>query len=882
MKKVFLLILLCLAVALTPALAEESAPEETPDLEVKEVVSEPQGEEAPEENDDYAYSEPYYDSAEQPVVEDEPYYEEPVYADPAPDAGEDPAPVVPATGESAQVVETAPEEEAPEAWLYFNDRVIAGKLQNIAENLSGDETVYICTNKLLHVHDVSLYVMAGVKLYPDYDVFPEDCHVAVYSEKPGDNGGQLADLATAQIDEYGDLYLRVEWDEPAQVIADAEPVEAPIEGDDDDEEESVSIGVDPDSFPSGEWVTYRPEFRLTGITRDSGWSYAVLDSDNRFIPISGNTYSPDSEGAYKIKFVIQDNLGDIRAVSSSIKLRLDWTAPALRVTYVDDMDYAVDISATDKTSGVTALSVDGGASWMTFENGETFRLTDSARRTLLPGMIRARDAAGNVALSDEAYVLEEHLEMKGEGDPAEGDPTEGDPAEGDPAEGDPAEGEEGDDDDDAPKITVVPSAFPADTWQTKQPQFTLSGIPEGSEWKYALLIYDQGLTAPIESPYSLTVEGKRKLQFLIQDTTGAFIATSPIIDVWGDWNPPTLECAVSEDKSYTIDITATDAGSGVTQISLDGGKTWKTWEPTKENTYTYTAEKETTFKKEDIQVKDAVGHITKSEEEYELKKVDEKEEEGDDDNKEDGDDDSEDENSSSSSSSEKKTTLPHSSGNGADASPYVLKLTLPDEPMRQLIVGGTALDLTLMVEEDGERRPTSFTGRFTRWGSYFDATSKLDPDTLVLIADVDLGLSDVIKCEWHFNGEVYRLLGEAGVKYIVFQVGDDYCALATEGFTGGTKYTEFKMLGVSTRKFDYTLTMKLDQDASHISAMTDNDFSEDCDLSVSVVVENMSYELSNSPKSLMYYYNIYLGPEDMLQFPFGKYEGLPADPEKLP
>ena len=62
------------------------------------------------------------------------------------------------------------------------------------------------------------------------------------------------------------------------------------------------------------------------------------------------------------------------------------------------------------------------------------------------------------------------------------------------------------------------------------------------------------------------------------------------------------------------------------------------------------------------------------------------------------------------------------------------------------------------------------------------------------------------------------------------------------------------------------------QNESHFSALTDNDFSEDCDLTVSVEVEHMTYELSNSPKSLMYYYNVYLGPEDMLQFPFGKYE----------
>ena len=33
----------------------------------------------------------------------------------------------------------------------------------------------------------------------------------------------------------------------------------------------------------------------------------------------------------------------------------------------------------------------------------------------------------------------------------------------------------------------------------------------------------------------------------------------------------------------------------------------------------------------------------------------------------------------------------------------------------------------------------------------------------------------------------------------------------------------------------------------------------------------MSYELSNSPQSIMYFYDVYLGPEDMLKQPFGAY-----------
>ena len=115
------------------------------------------------------------------------------------------------------------------------------------------------------------------------------------------------------------------------------------------------------------------------------------------------------------------------------------------------------------------------------------------------------------------------------------------------------------------------------------------------------------------------------------------------------------------------------------------------------------------------------------------------------------------------------------------------------------------------------------------------------------------------------------MLSNSGIKYVALKVGDDIAAFPTEGFTGGTKYTELKMLGVSTRKFDYTLTMRVNLDPAYVSAMSDCDFSQSCDLSIRTEVENMAYELSPSTNSLMYFYDVYLGPEEMLDAPFGQY-----------
>ena len=102
-------------------------------------------------------------------------------------------------------------------------------------------------------------------------------------------------------------------------------------------------------------------------------------------------------------------------------------------------------------------------------------------------------------------------------------------------------------------------------------------------------------------------------------------------------------------------------------------------------------------------------------------------------------------------------------------------------------------------------------------------------------------------------------------------LGDDIAAFPTEGFTGGTKYTELKMLGVSTRRFDYSLDMKVNLNPGYVSTLSDCDFSQACDLSIRTEVENMAYELSSSTRSVMYFYDVYLGPADMLNQPFGAY-----------
>ena len=511
-----------------------------------------------------------------------------------------------------------------EVWLIVNGRQVGGRLAEIVQTLSGDETVFVRTTNVLHLSDAPLYTLAGVRFRPDADIFSEQYVVKLYAENPeGKEDAAEADLSGVKEGDIGDLYIRVEQREGN-----------PDEG----EKEECTITVNPNSFEAGVWQTKRPTFKLSGIPQGKDWNYAVLIFDERIVPLSGDTYKLEAEGIYTLRFAIQDKLGDIKAISATVRGWFDWTPPKGIIALATDEDYAIDITGSDATSGVVAVSVDSGRTWVSVEDGETYRFSAKKKRTLLAGAIRIRDAAGNIYKSAKAYKLDKAPSLGGGG------------------------------------------------------------------------------------------------------------------------------------------------GTGT-----------------------------------------------------------------------------------------KKKELPHSSSDPEDAAPYALKLKLPEGTMRQLTIDGKARDLTLMVDRTsaGEgRKPAGFSAVLTNWLTHGEEDIP-DPDTLVLEADVPM--EDAFNCEWHFNGEVYRELAECGVRYLAFKVGGDLCVVPTEGFTGGSKYTELKMLGVSTRKFDYTLTMKMNTDPGHVTALTENDFSQDCDLALAVEVENMSYELSSSPKSLMYYYDVYLGPEEMIDYPFGEY-----------
>ncbi len=427
----------------------------------------------------------------------------------------------------------------------------------------------------------------------------------------------------------------------------------------------------------------------------------------------------------------------------------------------------------------------------------------------------------------------------------------------------------------APALTVAAERYTPAAWSNEAPAFTLSGIPEGAKYSYAAIIYDERIALLSGNTFSPDTEGQYSVRFAMVDGIGDIVNLSDGYQIWYDRTAPeNVRILQDEAVSFALHIQASDSLSGVAGVSMDGGASWT--DLANDEVYTYIGAAAESFSIGAIQVKDAAGNVWRTQSVIETVAVVPEPGGG-------GG------GGGGGGSGEKKPNPSHASGDGEERADYEsLELELPEEPMTRLTVGGEEMPLELVLDFAPEAqapvgREQPFTARLRGWApapSGEDAhenvladASRPAQDTLVLEAELDPSLGDEYTYTWRFNGEVYRLLANSGIRYVALKVGDDVAAFPTEGFTGGTKYTELKMLGVSTRKFDYTLTMRVNRDPGFVSAMSDSDFSRDCDLSIRAVVENMAYELSSSTNSVMYFYNVYLGPEDMLNVPFGTYAG---------
>ncbi|MDO5299529.1 MAG: hypothetical protein Q4F18_08880, partial [Clostridia bacterium] len=410
--------------------------------------------------------------------------------------------------------------------------------------------------------------------------------------------------------------------------------------------------------------------------------------------------------------------------------------------------------------------------------------------------------------------------------------------------------------------TPVPTVVPAlplrveaenltpDVWKNVAPTFTLSGIEQDSEeYVYGVFICDERLVLLSKGTdvYQPEDEGEVHLRFAVLDMMGDVVALSDQYDMLLDFTPPEEPVlnGLEIDGENFAQFPLMDAGSGVDAYSMDGGETWRTPEEGEEIHLFWGAFGDVVDPGR-IQVRDKAGNIAMNAEAYTFGEV---------------------------------LFVPSVStgggGGGGSGKPAIhhvketmdystvnynaLDLVFSEEPQLELTAGGKSMALTLSGETESGAQPRPFTAVLDTWKT--EETDELTaPNALVLRAveqepaDGETAGDEAVNT-WSFTGDVYKLLGNSGVDYLVLQSGEYIVAIPTAGFTAGTQYAKLKASGVSTRKFAYTVC----QD----EALRET--------TLSVTVEGETYLLEEDRAQPMYRYDVLIGTRDMMQKPYASY-----------
>ena len=385
-------------------------------------------------------------------------------------------------------------------------------------------------------------------------------------------------------------------------------------------------------------------------------------------------------------------------------------------------------------------------------------------------------------------------------------------------------------------LEVTADGYEPGIWTNNPPVFTLSGIPEGSnEYVYGVFVCNERLIllAKDTDSYVPTEEGLTSVRFAILDLMGDVVALSDQYDLMLDLSAPDGPYLSGVDYCDTVCyIEAYDSLSGLSDISYDEGETWEPYIEY-EDGLSIVGEKGDTIEAGTIWVRDIAGNISVNAEEFTFGKRKRTGGTG---------------GTGTKPIKHVKETMDYSKANY-----NALELKFSDEPQTQLVAGETTLNLSLSEGAGDAAKP--FTAKLAAWQTDEKAQDK--PNALVLTAQAGEENST-----WRFSGDVYKLLNNSGVDYLVFSTGKYMTALPTAGFTGGTQYGKLKASGVSTRKFEYTLC----QD----EALRET--------TLSVQVEGETYLLEEDTAQPMYRYDVLVGTTDLMKNPYESYKHKEANP----
>lgn len=394
------------------------------------------------------------------------------------------------------------------------------------------------------------------------------------------------------------------------------------------------------------------------------------------------------------------------------------------------------------------------------------------------------------------------------------------------------------------KLTVDARDYHADSWSCVQPRFVLSGIPEGDrQSSYVAVVLNDRFIVLSDGEYIPLEEGVYALRFALLDSMGDVADRSETYALRLDYTPPELMIEPSTTKNYSMTISMSDSGSGLDALSLDGGETWM--DAANRSVYEYTAAKKTVFSAGTILLRDVAGNISANESEITLNKLSYG-------------------GGGGGGSSDGKKKPEHASGSGDTAVYNAYGLLLPEGDMQRLSFDGEEVELTLTADDV----PAQFTGSLVRWARAEATETEAAPDTLVLAADTSMHDGSACAYVWRINGAVLRKLYNSGINYLALRAGDSMVSLPTAGFSGGTRYAEMKMEGVSTAAFDYEIRMTIAPDVPA-------DPLHPGEVAIFAAVNGERFEMRDRMETPeMYLCDVWDGPADLPDYPYGAYPGL--------
>ena len=310
-------------------------------------------------------------------------------ATPTPDGEATPTPTpsdeaTPTPTPTAGETTPAPAGEGP-AWYWDGEQKHYGELEELL--LLTEETIYIASDELFTLTGEAALLAQEAEFALDAEVFPEEEYI-LYISDVGPDGETQEDTVY--------LWAGKEEDAPPTPSTEPEPTD-PVEIE-------AELLVVPEMYRAGAWSSTTPSFTLSVVPDTlTGYTFAVSVDDGEAQAVESPCVFT-TEGQHTLVFYLIDASGAQAARSTTYTVWLDTAAPEAQAQF-DMQTGTLTVTATDATSGVDAISLDGGKTWqaMTAAEDGTFVYSAPLTAQVAAGELMVRDAAGNCWQSAESY-----------------------------------------------------------------------------------------------------------------------------------------------------------------------------------------------------------------------------------------------------------------------------------------------------------------------------------------------------------------------------------------------------------------------------------------------------------------------------------------------